>query len=90
MEILFGSIYLFVLLIAAIISSYFRRKNIVETGKDWSSLDSENREWIIFAVLIWPASLPLVLLFIIIIGTTHYVSRILDWLHLRIGEILVK
>lgn len=90
MEILFGSIYLLVIVVAVIVSSYFRRKHIVETGKDWSSWNSEDREWITFSVLIWPVSLPFYLLFLIIIGTTHYVSRMLDWLHLRIGEFFVK
>lgn len=90
MEILFVSIYLFVLLVAAIVSSYYRRKHIVETGKDWSDWDYQNRERLIFVVLMWPATFPLIVLFLITFGIVSFVSKVLDWVHLRIGELLVK
>lgn len=92
MGILFGLIYLFVLLVAVIISSVFRRKHIIDTGKDWTNWDSEaqDRGWIIFVVLLWPATFPIIILFFIVIGVVALISKVLDWLHLRIGELLVK
>jgi len=92
MEILFISIYLFVLLVAVIVSSYYRRKHIINTGKDLTNWDSsaQDRGWIIFVVLLWPATFPVTMLFLIVTKAVTIVSKILDWLHLRIGELLVK